>query len=1472
MTAGTARLLRRIAACLGAGLGGLILLAAAAAVFVGGTETGRAWLAATVVDQISVPGETEVGLSRLEGPLPGTIILQNLDVADRDGTWLTIERVTLDWNPLRLFRGEFSVDLLEADGVTVVRAPAPGEPSAAPAEPFQWPSLPVGVSVEKFLASPVVLGEAVAGMAATIRVEGEARIGDGGRTVTRLAVTRLDGAESHLVLDGSYDPATDFLAIEVQATEPEGGLVATAAGFNPPPPLDLTFSGKGPLDDWAGRLTGAVGDRADLTADIRISRPGGQMALSIVSSLHAPDLVPPDMQPLARDGVEFLFEGRTTGETTVRIDKLSVTTSALAATVAADLDIEAQTVEGSVEVIVADGAAVDGLIAPAKTVGARLDASFSGPLLKPVIDVTAHADSVALPQALLRDLSFALVLTPGRGIDPGPIEASFEMRGKVAEIESDSLVGENLAAPLAFEGSGQVDLGAGSISLTSFEAVMPTMTASAAFEAELETLAMRGTARLAAEDLAALSPFVGAPVTGAADLEADFTVADNLDTVRASLRGRLRAVDSEGLPLSAIFGELTTIDGGVSTDAAGMKNGWLEMRAEAGVLTALATLSPDAETVEGDYELRVSDLAAVAGAFGVPASGDLTLSGTVTGNVADPTATASLSVTSASLSGQALGTVRATAKVETAVSAPRGRFELSASPRQGSVGMATSFEVRDQAIRFDPLRITAAGSRVDGAISVPMNGGPATGELAGDLEKLGPLMALAGIEGSGGGRLDMRLSSKNDAQAIDAKIALRDIAVESAENGAPVEVDGATANAQILLGPSLGGTVTLDAEGIRAGATEVKSLSFKVAGSLEKADISLEAEGESFAPFTLSMAGSVSAVENGVDLDLSRLDGTLQREKISLASPASLSWQPSGVKVSGLDILAAGGRVTVDATIAQERFSGDIDIEKLSLSLAHLFAPDQEIGGTVSGRVDLSGSMRQPVVSGRLNFSDVRTAAAETAPLVDAVVEADWRDAAVKARLVLSGLSDQPINSSLNFPLRLDPETMTPVVPPDGPISGTIRWSGAIGPLFLLTPLDDQRLTGMAEIALDVAGTVSKPMLAGFVSLSDGSYEHLVAGTIVRSLNLRVDADGRRLVLSNLSATDGGAGRISGTGAISLDQPAQGVEFAIAANNFIVVRRDDVTAATDADLKLAKTDSGTRLSGQITVREAEIRLVNQLPPSVVTLGVVERDGSGGEPTATTTAKTTLKTPDAGPESLEIDLRVSMPERVFVRGRGLESEWSGEFRITGSADSPKILGELSSIRGQLSLLTKEFTLQPSRIQIAQGNSGEIILTLNIRTRTEANDLTVAVTVTGTATNPLIKLTSTPELPQDEILSRLLFGRSSARLSTIEAVQLASAVRDLTGDGSPGILDMGRRFLGVDVLRVGGGGNEGDDAGGATVQAGKYIADGVFVGVEQGTLANSQGATVEIEVFPNVSVTSKVGQTGDSNVGVKVEWDY
>lgn len=1465
---GIARRILRIAGYIGLGLLAIVLVVAVAALYVGGTESGREWLAATIVEQISVPGETEVALSRLEGPLPSTVVLEGIAVADREGTWLTVDRASLEWNPLRLLSGEFSVDLLQADGITVLRSPAPGEPDTAPSQPFQWPTLPVEVDIRKFLATDVELQEPVVGTAARLRVEGEAHIAESGRAVARISAVRTDEAESRIALDATYDPATDILAVSAEATEREGGLIARAMGLNPPPPLDLTFAGEGPLDDWRGQLQGAIGDQAEVAAEVGIRRVDGQLALRIASSLRAPGFTPPAIQPLVGDGMEFLFEGRTTGESSIRIDTLSVRTSALDAAVTADIDLEKNSVAGHAEVLVTDGAALGVLTAPATVTGARLEANFFGPLLQPEIDLVAAAESVGLDQATLRGLTLNLLLKPLEAVDRGPLQASFLAAARIAEIQSEALPPGDLAAPLMLKAEGAVDMAAETASLSSLELSTPTMSVSGTGAADLRTFAAEGSLRLVAASLAPLAPFLGQPIQGSADLSADFSVGEEMRTVEADLRGELRGVTAEGLPLAAILGDLTTLEGKVSTDARGTKSGRIDVNARAGTLIASATMPADGASIDGSYRLTVPQLETVAAAFGVQARGDLALGGNVVGPAADPTVTAALTISGAAVSGQQLGTVRGEARVDSAITAPRGTLQVSAAPPAGPVGLETSFALRDDAVRLDPLRLSVAGSSIAGALTAPTNGAPVSGRLSGDLDRLGPLLAVAGLDGRGSATVDLRLSGDGSSQAVEAEVGLRDLALEAPDGAETTSVDRADATARVVLQASPAGRVSLNAQGITAGGTEVSSLSLEGRGSLADAEVRLDARGQSFAPFTVSAGGTASAAGGGYSLELERLTATVKDERITLATPATLGWRPGGLQVSNLDLRVAGGRVALDADLGAGEFSGSAEIRQLPLSLARLFVPGRDVQGTVSGEATVAGTPQAPTATARLRFDDVRAAAAANVPPVDGVLQADWRSGRLESSLTVSGFSTEPLRASLTAPLRLDAGSMTPVLPENGPLSGNVRWQGEVGPLFLLSPLDDQRLTGMGEIALGLGGTISRPQLTGYVALSGGTFEHLVAGTVIRSLDVRIDAEGRRLVLSRLSATDGGSGRLEGTGAISLAETDPGAEFSIEIDNFIAVRRDDVTAKIDADLAFARVPDGASLSGRVKVEEAEIRLVNQLPPSVVTLDVIERNG-GGQQTAAVEAEETLETPDAGPSALKLDLTVSMPERIFVRGRGLDSEWGGEFRITGTADSPRILGDLTSRRGRLSLLNQDFDLEPSTISVSQGNRGEIILGLDIRATAETGDITAVVRVTGTASNPQIQLTSTPELPQDEVLARLLFGRSSAQLTPLEAIELAAAVQELTGSGGPGLLDIGRRFLGVDVLRVTGAG-EGET--GATVQAGKYVTDEVFVGVEQGTAAQSGAATVEIEVLPNVSVTSKVGQSGDTNVGVKVQWDY
>ncbi|MFT5181731.1 MAG: translocation and assembly module TamB, partial [Alphaproteobacteria bacterium] len=425
---------------------------------------------------------------------------------------------------------------------------------------------------------------------------------------------------------------------------------------------------------------------------------------------------------------------------------------------------------------------------------------------------------------------------------------------------------------------------------------------------------------------------------------------------------------------------------------------------------------------------------------------------------------------------------------------------------------------------------------------------------------------------------------------------------------------------------------------------------------------------------------------------------------------------------------------------------------------------------------------------------------------------------------------------------------------------GELEFTGNVAVIEKLFPIDPHRIRGNLRASAMVAGTVAKPIVTGNATLADGGYENIEIGTLFEKVDATIEfLEGRATVRA--TALDGGSGRINLNGHIELAQP-RSLDLVLRMDNVTLVRRDEVVAALSGDIFASGGFGDLLVSGQVETNTIEVRLIDALPPEIVRLDVEEiglrRSGTPKPPRATK---------DAFAARLEIG--VAIPKQLFVRGRGLDSEWQGNLRVLGSTADAEVTGSLSAVRGQFSFAGKTFKLVKGVIDIDE-RDGEFAAILDVQTEFTDDDFVAKVNVTGPATKPEIVLTSTPELPRDEVLARILFGRGTGQLSPIEALQLAEAAASLSGIGgaSTGVLDKVRSALGVDVLQVDAG--EGD--AGPTVRAGKYVADGVFVGAKQGAGPGASSATVEIELTPNISLESEVGQTGRSRAGVNWQFNY
>jgi translocation and assembly module TamB len=358
--------------------------------------------------------------------------------------------------------------------------------------------------------------------------------------------------------------------------------------------------------------------------------------------------------------------------------------------------------------------------------------------------------------------------------------------------------------------------------------------------------------------------------------------------------------------------------------------------------------------------------------------------------------------------------------------------------------------------------------------------------------------------------------------------------------------------------------------------------------------------------------------------------------------------------------------------------------------------------------------------------------------------------------------------------------------------------------------------------------------------------------------------------IARFTASDGGDGTLEITGGLDLPRPGRPADIAVGidARGAKLARLDVLVADADVDMEVTGSLRDMLIAGTVTVNQAEARIPDSLPPEVADLEVVSerdlRERQQAEAAAATSGQPG-RSPEP-PSRTELDVAIDVPGQTFLRGNGLDSEWQGNLLVTGTAGQPMVRGQLQAVRGRVALLNKTFTLETGRVAFSGGR--EINPRLDVRAVNESPELTAVVRVSGNAAQPSFELTSVPELPQEQVLSRLLFGKTPGELGPVESAQLAAAVAQLSlGGGGPGVIDRLRSFVGVDVLQVGGSAETGP-----TVEAGKYVTDEVFVGVEQGASATSSQVKVEVDLTDNIKLESAAGVTGGSSVGVQFHWDY
>lgn len=414
-----------------------------------------------------------------------------------------------------------------------------------------------------------------------------------------------------------------------------------------------------------------------------------------------------------------------------------------------------------------------------------------------------------------------------------------------------------------------------------------------------------------------------------------------------------------------------------------------------------------------------------------------------------------------------------------------------------------------------------------------------------------------------------------------------------------------------------------------------------------------------------------------------------------------------------------------------------------------------------------------------------------------------------------------------------------------------------LGPVAMRGPLQlDLAMNGRPALA-SLSGTVR--MADGRLTLSDPPFAF-------SGISANVALGGGRAQVDVQARSDVG-GMVAVAGPVNLTAPFIG-DLRILLDGLVL--RDPQLYQTSASGGLSVSgplSGGARIAGQIALSQTELRIPSTGLGGAAAIPDLRHVG---EPAAVrrTRARAGLLgdgTSAGGGSSSRaypLDITISAPNQVFIRGRGLDAELGGAFRITGTTANVVPAGGLELVRGRLDLLGKRFAFTEGQMQM----EGSMIPTIRLVATTDTVDGTASVMVDGPADAPSIRFSSNPELPEEEVVARLLFGRGLTSLTPIQAAQLASAVATLTGKGGSGVVDRLRKSFGLDDFDI-----SASEGGAAAVRAGKYLSDNIYLDFK----IDSEGKTdvsINLDLSKSVTVRGRASADGTTGVGVHFERDY
>lgn len=1391
-----------------------------------------------IENQISTD-DFKIGLNGLEGTLSSNVSLSSITLADRKGVWLTIHQPQLVWSRSALLRGKIDVESLTASKIDFLRMPESKEITRpAEATPFSLPELPVAILVDKLEVAEINFAEPVFGLRSRASVGGALKLEDGSLT-TDLSVVRLDGPGGVLRSKIDYSSEDERAEINLELSEPENGITANLLNLKGRPPVRLTVKGDGPVSDLTVDLDFDVDERRIMSGGLQISSSGNTRL--IATDLQGPlgDILPDAYRDFMGSNSQLSIRAKLSEGGETLIEELKLKSGVLhfnaTASLLADGFLDRLVADFDVEPNGSDRVRLPLENGQTSVAGAKLSIDYDA---KKKGDWSAKLSVLDVKEPSFNVGSVELVANGNvtNFDNPAARSVQFNLEGEASNVRFVD-IGLKAAMGDAIRLSGRGNWQSNQpLNLQDFSLSNDITTITA--NGSVEESVFGGNIGIVFSKLDAFSLLLGEAISGQGQLEAQGKIAPVSGGFDLKLTGDTQNLRFQRSDLTALFSEATNFRGGVKRDEEGLHFTTLKLS------SAHMNAVLDGQYSKKRTNLTINALINEISRLNPNAQGTVDFKAMAKGS-SELGLTAQLNAKRLTLKNRQTRNLSLRFDGQYALENLKGDLigngQISGKP----IELRGFLNVGPQKASLSDIIAKIGATRLNGNLERNTN---SLIQSAINIEStdITDAAALALIEASGAVTGSIQLFPVETMQALKANLKLSDFRYEkyrvgsSQLNATVVDVFGQ---------PKTGATIAarrLDVDG-----TAIRKLDAKIGTSGDLTEFDLNTQLPQY-DTNITSKGTVRQTSSKIELLFSSASLRSSITSAELVSPAKLTVQDGQVQIPALSLKVGSGLINLSGT-AGNKLNLTARLNQFPLTIINAVQPQMRSGGRLSGRFKIGGSSSSPQITFNTNMQNVTLAALADNGIepVTGSASGSFQDQAV----ILQGISltnSQEIELSARGRIPLSGSGLNVTAEGKAPLNFASRFVRDRG----------ARLSGGARFNMQVTGRTSSPNLSGLLSIENGSFSDPLSNLRLINIGLLAGLNGDRLTIRQGQAdlSSGGKLQISGGVALTNNYPAD-IKLALSNARY----SDAQTFSTTANGQLTLTGPLLQdpvLGGTINLQETQISIPENFASGSDLLDVVHKNPDAKTQKTLNRLKKVApkRRPTSRPSILRLNLRINALSRIFVRGRGLDAELGGQVTVVGPVSNVQPSGGFNLRRGRLSILGQRIDLTEGTITL----TGDLDPLIDMTATTRSGDVDAYITLSGRASDIQISFSSSPELPEEEVLAQIIFGRDLGSLSPAQLVKLASIAAELTGGQSPGLIDSIRKGTGLDDIDI-----VQDEDENTAVKVGKYINDNVYLGVQAGKKTE---ATINLDITDNIKARGTVSSEGDTGLGIFLEKDY